>query len=393
MNNYCEIKPQSYNLINVKKKYLLSTSFFYLEKSYKSSQRYINGIEKIIDFVDQNEFYVLRIYYDKSIFLNSKYSELYEKIKSNKNVELYEYACSVFIKKLPFHIGTFGTLLRFMPLFEKSDYDVIYILDIDDSNYDYIKLYINNLIKSDKKFYFNTFENYSTRYMGKFDNKFGNTVLANIYVKDYTFDIKIMTNFLNWISKSNKLFKTLEHINKHVPNFKHASKDIICTYGLDEYFLNICMINTLNEKDIGWIRENYYYDYFINNLLIKQNHDKFYNVLIKNYYIDIINILDPNPKYQNLTIDQLKKIFYNMVNIDSNEYIDLKKKFLSNFFEFSHKYKKITLEYYKKYFFIFDELYIDDFIPNEFDGISWYINKKWNEFPKNITSHLNLSIH
>ena len=60
MNDYCAIKKNNYNN-DVKNKYLLSTSFFYLEKSYKSSQRYIDGILKIIEFVEQNEFYILKI--------------------------------------------------------------------------------------------------------------------------------------------------------------------------------------------------------------------------------------------------------------------------------------------------------------------------------------------
>lgn len=392
MENYCVIKP---NIIksNIKKKYLLSTSFFYLEKSYKSSDKYINGIEKVIEFVNQNEFYVLRIYYDKTIFLNSKYLELFEKIGTNEQVELCEYTCSTFLRSSPFHIGTFGTLLRFLPLFEKSDFEVIFILDIDDSIYEYIKLYVNDLINSNKKFYFNILENYGERYLNKFNNKFGNTALANIYVKNYRFNIRIFTDFLNWISKSNKLFKTLEYINKKIPKFKNATDDIVQTYGLDEYFLNICMINTLNGKDIGWIKENYYFDYFINNLLIKNNRYKFYDLVMKNYYLSIINILDNDSKYQNYTTDELKDIFYNVVKISSQEYEELKEKFLSNYFEFCKKYKKITLEYYNKYFFIFNEIYIDDFIINNFGGISWYINKKWDKFPKYITSNIDLSIH
>lgn len=391
MDNYCAIKT-NINKSN-KKKYLLSTSFFYLEKSYKSSNKYVNGIEKVIEFVNQNKFYMLRIYYDKTIFLNSKYSQLFEKIRRNEQVELCEYTCSSFLRSRPFHIGTFGTLLRFLPLFEKSDYEVIFILDIDDSIYEYIKLYVDNLVNSDKKFYFNVLENYSERYLNKFNNKFGNTALANIYVKDYRFDIKIFTNFLNLIESSNKLFRTLEYINRNIPKFKYASRDILQTYGLDEYFLNICMINTLNKKDIGWIKENYYFHYFIENLLIKDNRDKLYDMVIKNYYIDIVNILDKNPKYQNYTTEELKNIFYDITKINSDKYKELKEKFFSNYFEFCKKYKKITLKYYEKYFFIFNEIYIDDFIPNNFGGISWYINKKWNEFPKYITSNIDLSIH
>jgi len=400
MENYCLIKNNSYinnnNTTNINKnKYLLSTSFFYLEKSYKTSQRYIDGILKIIDFIEHNKYYVLRIYYDKSIFKNPKYTELFYKIKTNSLVELYEYTCYQFIQTKPFHVGTFGTLLRFLPLFEKSHWEVIYILDIDDANYGYIKLYVDSLVAGDKKFYFYNLEDYGKKYLNQFNNKFGDAVIANIYVKNYRFDIKIFTNFLDWITKSKKLFKIIKNLNKNSYAFKNSPKDIIQTYGLDEYFLNINLINTLNEKDIGWIKENLYFDYFIGKLICIKNIELF-ETIIKEYYIDVISLLVGNQKeiekFKNLNLFQLKKIFEEIIKIDSTKYKELREKFLLNYFEFCVKYKEITLHYYNKFYFAFDEMYIDDFISNDFDGISWYLKKNWDLFPIHITSNIKLII-
>jgi len=402
MENYCTIKNNSNTNANINtnintNKYLLSTSFFYLEKSYKSSQRYIDGILKIIEFVEQNKYYVLRIYYDKSIFKNQKYTELFDKIKTNNLVELCEYSCSQFVqsKQNPFHIGTFGTLLRFLPLFEKSHWEVIYILDIDDANYGYIKLYVDSLVSSDKKFYFYNLEDYGKKYLNQFNNKFGDAVIANIYVKNYRFDIKIFTNFLDWITKSNKLFAMIENLNKNSYAFKNSPKDIIQTYGLDEYFLNINLINTLNKKDIGWIKENLYFDYFIGKLINYKNVQSL-DVIIKGYYIEILGLLVSNPTdievYKNYTTTELKKIFEEIIKIDSTNYKELRKNFLSSYFEFCVEYKKITLNYYDNFYFAFDEIYIDDFISNDFDGISWYLKKNWDLFPKHITSNIKLIV-
>jgi hypothetical protein len=378
-------------------KYLLSTSFFYLEKSYKSSQRYIDGILKIIEFIEQNKYYVLRIYYDKSIFKNPKYTELFDKMKNNNLVELCEYSCSQFVqsKQKPFHIGTFGTLLRFLPLFEKSHWEVIYILDIDDANYGYIKLYVDSLIRSDKKFYFYNLEDYGKKYLNQFNNKFGDAVIANIYVKNHRFDIKIFTNFLDWMTKSNRLFMMIENLNKNSYAFKNSPKDIIQTYGLDEYFLNINLINTLNKKDIGWIKENLYFDYFIDKLINYKNVLPL-DVIIKEYYIEIISLLVSKPTdikvYINYTTTELKKIFEEIIKIDSRNYKELRENFLSNYFKFCVEYKKITLDYYNKFYFAFDEIYIDDFISNDFNGISWYLKKNWDLFPTNITSNIKLVV-
>lgn len=402
MENYCVINNNSNINNNINKnKYLLSTSFFYLEKSYKSSQRYVDGILKIIEFIEQNEYYVLRIYYDKSIFKNSKYSELFEKIKTNNLVELCEYSCSQFIQSKPFHIGTFGTLLRFLPLFEKSHWEVIYILDIDDANYGYIKLYVESLVASNKKFYFYNLEDYGKKYLNQFNNKFGDAVIANIYVKNHRFDIKIFINFLEWITRSNKLFTMIENLNRNSYAFKNSPKDIVQTYGLDEYFLNINLINTLNKKDIGWIKENLYFDYFIGKLTNVKSIKNFKNIqlfeiIIKEYYIEIISLLVSNSaeieKFKKFNTFELKKIFEEIIKIDSTNYKELREKFLLDYFKFCIKYKKITLDYYNKFYFAFDEIYIDDFISNDFNGISWYLKKNWDLFPKRITSNIKLVI-
>jgi hypothetical protein len=389
MDKFCTINKSNTNPDIL---YLLSTSFFYLEKSYKSSQRYIDGILKIIQFINSNKYYGLRIYYDKSIFQNPQYKELYRTIKSNNKVELYQYTCSQFMVSDTFHIGTFGTLLRFLPLFEQSEYKIIYILDIDDANYGYIDLYVGSLLKSDKKFYFYNLEDYGKKYGGKFNNKFGDAVIANVYVKDYRFDIKIFTGFLEWIGKSTKLFNLLEQINSQYYSLRNSDKQIQRTYGLDEYFLNINLINTLDKKDIGWVKENLYFDYFFTKLI----NLNVYTNIVKAYLIDIIEILEPNnTDIQTMSIEQLKNILINISsineNIDNNMKI-LKKKFLSNYFEFGKKYKKITFEYYEQFYFIFNELYIDEFANNDFDGICWYLKKHWDLFPIEITSNIKLKI-
>lgn len=123
MVKYCELHFHNTET-NTNYKYLLSTSFFYLEQSYKLSVRYTDRILKIIKFVEENKNYILRIYYDETIFLDDKYTNLCEKIKLNPKVELCEYSCSNFNLSKLFHIGTFGTLLRFLPLFVKSYFNI-----------------------------------------------------------------------------------------------------------------------------------------------------------------------------------------------------------------------------------------------------------------------------
>ena len=253
-------------------------------------------------------------------------------------------------------------------------------------------MYVGSLLKSDKKFYFYNLEDYGKKYGGKFNNKFGDAVIANVYVKDYRFDIKIFTGFLEWIGKSTKLFNLLEQINSQYYSLRNSDKQIQWTYGLDEYFLNIHLINTLDKKDIGWVKENSYFDYFFTKLI----NLNVYTNIVKAYLIDIIEILEPNnTDIQTMSIEQLKNILINISSINENidnNIIILKKKFLSNYFEFGKKYKKITFEYYEQFYFIFNELYIDEFANNDFDGICWYLKKHWDLFPIEITSNIKLKI-
>lgn len=394
MEKYCSIKKTNNNktdqINDNNKKILLTTSFFYLENSYKSSYKYHNGLKKIIEFIETNEEYYLRIYYDETIFLNYKYRDLYHKIKTNKKIELFQYTCLNFIKKNPFHIGTFGTLIRFLPLFEKSDYYIIYIIDIDDGDYEYIKLYVDKLSNSDKKFIFNSWKNYGERYLNQFDNKFSNTTIANIFVKNYRFNLKIFTNFFELLTKSNEIFNKIENINNQFESFKNVNYQIKKTYGIDEYFLNIYLINTLESKDIGWIKEDYYFNYFIGNIIETSNNNDYDNIK-KKYYLDIISILDTVDEYTKLTANELENLLKDMVNIHSNKNNNLKQKFFLNYYKFGELYKKITVEYYKNFFYIINEILIDDFMVNDFKGLSWYLKKNLTLFPKNIIENLKIN--
>lgn len=392
MDKFCKITSNAYSSNN-NYQYLLSTSFFYLENSYKSYHRYINGIRKIIEFINKYDKFALRIYYDKSINEHDKFKEFVDEIKNNKSlsvgkVQLVEYSCLKFIKG-SFHLGTFGTLMRFLPFFENSHYKVIYILDIDDLGYEYIAKFIYKLEQTDKYLMFYDIENYGKRYEDKLNNKYGYCVLANVYLQNYRYDIKLMTDFLDSLS-SNKLYKMLEEINTKLFSYKKLPQDILKTYGIDEYFLNIYLFNSMKSDKIGCLRESLYFDYFFDNLIKFDDYEK----IIKNYFIDILTLLKFNKvSLLNKTSKNLRDMLNNIVKLHIDTWFKHNRKiFINTYFNFIKEYKKITLDYYKKYYFIFDEKYIDEFINNDFNCISWYIKKYWNLFPTSITNNLEIVI-
>ena len=195
INKYCTLV----NTTSVKpNKYLISVSLFYLKTSYKNVYKYINGLNRLVLFIDKYKTYTLRIYYDDSIFDNEEYTKMLDLFKKNTNIELINYKCSHFLID-NYHIGTFGMLMRFLCLFEKSNYDVIYISDIDEKNYEWIEFIIKKIINYPQKIFITSVEDYNLKYLDAYNNKFNMTALSNIFVKNYRFDIKIFTdyNFLN----------------------------------------------------------------------------------------------------------------------------------------------------------------------------------------------------
>ena len=66
INKYCVLTN---NNIRKNNKYLLSASLFYIESAYKNVEKYINGLNVLIDFINKYKYYTLRLYYDNSIGL------------------------------------------------------------------------------------------------------------------------------------------------------------------------------------------------------------------------------------------------------------------------------------------------------------------------------------
>ena len=380
MDNFCDFDITKD--IKIKKKYLLSTSLFYLSDPYKNNSRYIDGLKKLIDFLKEKKNFILRIYYDNSIFENIQFKNIFNTLKNNEYVELVNYSCKKFIKN-NYHFGTFGTLIRFLPIFELNDdndnFEIIYIIDIDDSNYDYIEKYIYELQNSNKNFMFYDWKNYGDRYFNKFNNKFGNLILANIFVKDYKFNIKIFTDFLDEIYNSDKLYKEIYKINKFYFNNKNI--DILFTYGVDEYFLNKCLINKLNKNQIIFSRENYYFNFYLKNLLIFDP----YSTTINLYLKELISLFDQNILKKNINNYELRNILYQCINFKKNKYYN---NFVKNYFIFCKEFKPITIKYYEIAYHIFNELYIDDLFDNDFCGMSWYFKKNWKNIPKQIKNKI-----
>jgi hypothetical protein len=116
---------------------ILSVCIFQMKKSYKSSYTYISGLKYTLDHLSKNlPGFFLRVYYDHSIEKNKQWMSVLNKLKLHKKVQLVKFHHKWFIDSDGYHLGTFGTIVRLVPLFEKEqNLKMVLIGDVDYNEY------------------------------------------------------------------------------------------------------------------------------------------------------------------------------------------------------------------------------------------------------------------
>lgn len=110
---YTEPK-KSYNIISV--------CVFAMKKGYKKSDTYINGLKyTVVNFQKYLPEFHLRIYYDKSIENDAKWSKVLKYAEKHKRVQLVKFHHPWFVDSDGYHSGTFGTIVRLFPLFSNNN--------------------------------------------------------------------------------------------------------------------------------------------------------------------------------------------------------------------------------------------------------------------------------
>jgi len=258
-NGICKFTP----LFNKKKwneniqikKNIVSCAFFKLSSSsYKNFNLYIDGLEKLYSKVYceyMNEKFTIRLFIDNSIYLDK---ELFSRLEKMDKLEMVLYECVNYKIGIDsnYHMGLFGTLVRFFPMFnfENNDADIIVISDIDD--YDYFEKSIQNIkliksnIKSHTQLSFFKTGNISKNVLYTISSVYKNIpnpyAVASNFISFSKCDSQVLYDFLLEIGESNELLTKYQHKFESNSNLMTGDKFI---YGFDEYFLNINYTNYL----------------------------------------------------------------------------------------------------------------------------------------------------
>jgi len=280
---------------------VLTCCLFTASDSYRNLKQYVGNFRKFLTQSMYLKTFEVRVYTDdtaKDIVL--------EESKEDPRVSVLHYNCPQF-REGNGHVGMFGALVRFLPMFE--DLDVVWCSDIDIPDRYLAPELLHTVVKHKYDFLISTYSCYEMKVWGT-----KNTILAGRFISRIQFPRALLTLFLNRVS-AGKIDDKIEEIN--VGNVRKPRSDF--PYGLDEYFLNTYIYNTLKTRNSKILLQKDYLDSGIvhksqlkeeKDLLIKYfyfpTHQRF--LKIKKIILKYLPLyLDTHPCYKD-TLDNLNKM-------------------------------------------------------------------------------------
>lgn len=216
-----------------KKRYecCISVSFFKMIKGgYK--QNYIQKFLDWVRFIPKNCF--VRMYIDESVFSDPNFNKILE---LTLPIEIYIFKDERFLLEDGIHHdGTFGTMARFLPLFdEKLDVNFVWITDMDSYKSDFREHYLNFMKKQKADVSYNSQACYARYWIpSTVDYPIINDkiiISKDIKISKYKFN-KFLKDVYE--GKFTELKDKIESVRKRI-----SSQDIkLFTYGFDEYYTN-----------------------------------------------------------------------------------------------------------------------------------------------------------
>ena len=247
-----------YNEIHNPKKHLISFSIYKMLDAYRPFENYFDNFKLLLPILTKNQLFDTRVYFD-----NSCHKDIKPYIKEYSNIEFYRVNYQN-LRISNYHHGILGRLFGFLPLFEKNNYEYIYITDVlfkpEWNDFNSIDLIINN--KVDTFFYLLP--------KGDEKNKISLPLLTRIKL-----DKLIIDNFLIDITlgKYNDLIHSIITDKKFLLSYNY---DVKFPDGMDLYFINNFMYDKLCSGSV-YVKITYDLLRLIHSMY-KLNYDKIYKM-------------------------------------------------------------------------------------------------------------------
>ena len=218
-------------------KKVLSASFFTMKGAYRDVSTYEASLKKFLKQKEHLEGFEIRIYTD-----DSGKDIVQKAVREDPTVTILHFNYQPLREKdSNGHIGTFGTLVRFLPLFEPG-LEVVWVTDIDvpDSYLDPVVL--TKMKETKTEFSFRTFTCYQNKvYARKY------TILAGTMISFVTFPKQLLNHYIySLVHPSKSLQTTLSDLNTaNLANKNRTLSYSKIPFGVDEVFTNTTFYNYL----------------------------------------------------------------------------------------------------------------------------------------------------
>ncbi len=354
-NNICEFKtlfPIDYSI----KKDIISCSFFkMLNSGYKDFNLYIKGLINLYNYIEylnnkKGYNYHLRIFIDSSIESDK---EIMDKILNLKKIEIVVYSCPNYqeITNSKYHIGLFGTMVRFFPIFNFPNNDARYVIisDVDDIVLKTTNIAIKTMQNSkqiDEIFLLkigNLGKNVKYNYPSIYKEVITIYSIAQSIVSFKRIDSKLITNFLTDLKTTKKYYSYYYQIQKkHINDeeFEKKYKNLQSfIYGIDEYFINKILTEYLIDNKIPFAN-NFFWNLY-SPIYYLLEYVKYMDKKNKNKLNDLLNFI---LEKHNLNFNKEDSIKKKYDIIDKIIYLENDKNNLNKLYELNKTFYKIFLE-------------------------------------------------
>lgn len=393
-NDICKFTPLFKINYEIKKNILTTCFFKMVNKGYKDFSNYVNGLVDLNDTITKSNLnYKIRLFIDNSIY---KDKDLFKKILKLKNVEPVLYSCNNYIIHNDYHIGLFGTMVRFFPFFDfpNNDANIVVSSDIDKTNKNIFRIDIE-LLKTNifsSKFFNNIYlfksgPLYRSNYFN-FDmfykDKLNPYVYALSFVSIKRIDNKVLVNFFKEIdsiplkreifSYHYKLYNDLNKKTNSLEEKYNSHGKFI--YGIDEYFLNKTLCNYIIDNKMcfvvntSWDVSVCLYNMFKEREELTNNEIKLINLILK-YIYEKINLKFVENENIKIKFDRLDKFIYSKNKDDQETKYKINYLFYKLFLFFRNN-KNYKFLYPKNYYklLVDDEKYFGTYSINFFRAIN-----------------------
>jgi hypothetical protein len=275
----------------IKHSKIIACSFFTMNDAYRSFEKYQKHLKRFLGQVQQLTDFEVRIYTDDT---GSDYAL---KVSQEPNITVLHYDCPEF-KEGSGHIGTFGTLVRFLPLFEK--HDIVWIADIDIPDFFVGQKNLDEMFEHNCDFKISSRICYDRKVYGR-----KHTIEAGRFISTVQLPKRLLTTFITYLLKG----KYQNEINMlNADNTRKTPSHF--PYGIDELFLNWPVYE--------WIKKGEYKIFVETDMLVTQMLTK--NVKIPEKDEDVLLSFYYDPiKHQKL-IPRMKEIYKKWIPLILDKY-------------------------------------------------------------------------